>query len=118
MSPSTTRAEDAQGTPTQSHISPSILVYEVYGEPVFHQPADLDQMTFIVPLICPSTRQNLATCSANQGSRKHRFAPTLKADLTKCICQLVLESQLPDSIVKVIFTINNHSIKLTVLRGS
>jgi len=23
-----TRAEDAQGTPTQSHISPSILVYE------------------------------------------------------------------------------------------
>ena len=25
---STTRAEDAQGTPTQSHVSPSILVYE------------------------------------------------------------------------------------------
>ena len=25
---STARAEDAQGTPTQSHISPSILVYE------------------------------------------------------------------------------------------
>jgi len=24
----TARAEDAQGTPTQSHISPSILVYE------------------------------------------------------------------------------------------
>ena len=24
----TTRAEDAQGTPDQSHISPSILVYE------------------------------------------------------------------------------------------
>ena len=24
----TVRAEDAQGTPTQSHISPSILVYE------------------------------------------------------------------------------------------
>jgi len=24
------RAEDAQGTPTQSHISPSILVYEDY----------------------------------------------------------------------------------------
>ena len=24
----TTRAEDAQGTPTQSHISPNILVYE------------------------------------------------------------------------------------------
>ena len=24
----TTRAEDAQGTPTQSHIPPSILVYE------------------------------------------------------------------------------------------
>jgi len=24
----TTRAEDAQGTPTQSHISPSIIVYE------------------------------------------------------------------------------------------
>jgi hypothetical protein len=26
----TTRAEDAQGTPTQSHISPSILAYEDY----------------------------------------------------------------------------------------
>jgi len=26
----TTRAEDAQGTPTQSHISPSILEYEEY----------------------------------------------------------------------------------------
>ena len=26
----TTRAEDAQGTPTQSHISPSIQVYEDY----------------------------------------------------------------------------------------
>ena len=26
----TARAEDAQGTPTQSHISPSILVYEGY----------------------------------------------------------------------------------------
>ena len=26
----TARAEDAQGTPTQSHISPSILVYEEY----------------------------------------------------------------------------------------
>ena len=26
----TTRAEDAHGTPTQSHISPSILVYENY----------------------------------------------------------------------------------------
>ena len=24
----TTRAEDAQGIPTQSHVSPSILVYE------------------------------------------------------------------------------------------
>ena len=24
----TTRAEDARGTPTQSHVSPSILVYE------------------------------------------------------------------------------------------
>ena len=24
----TTRAEDAQGTPTQSHISPNILVYQ------------------------------------------------------------------------------------------
>jgi len=24
----TTRAEDAQGTPTQSHMSPSILVYD------------------------------------------------------------------------------------------
>ena len=24
----TTRAEDAQGTPSQSHVSPSILVYE------------------------------------------------------------------------------------------
>ena len=29
----TTRAEDAQGTPTQSHISPSILVYEDTPEP-------------------------------------------------------------------------------------
>ena len=28
----TTRAEDAQGIPTQSHISPSILVYEEDGE--------------------------------------------------------------------------------------
>ena len=28
MGMGTTRAEDAQGTPTQSHISPSILVYE------------------------------------------------------------------------------------------
>ena len=27
----TTRAEDAQGTPTQSHISPSILVYADYS---------------------------------------------------------------------------------------
>ena len=27
----TTRAEDSQGTPTQSHISPSILVYEDYN---------------------------------------------------------------------------------------
>jgi len=27
----TTRAEDAQGTPTQNHISPSILVYEDMG---------------------------------------------------------------------------------------
>jgi len=27
-----TRAEDSQGTPTQSHISPSILVYEDYSE--------------------------------------------------------------------------------------
>ena len=27
----TARAEDAQGTPTQSHISPSILVYEDKG---------------------------------------------------------------------------------------
>jgi len=27
----TTRAEDAQGTPTQSHISPSILVYADNG---------------------------------------------------------------------------------------
>ena len=26
----TTRVEDAQGTPIQSHISPSILVYEDY----------------------------------------------------------------------------------------
>ena len=30
----TTRAEDAQGTPTQSHISPSILVYEDYWVPI------------------------------------------------------------------------------------
>ena len=29
----TTRAEDAQETPTQSHISPSILVYEEYPPP-------------------------------------------------------------------------------------
>jgi len=29
----TTRAEDAQGTPTQSHISPSIVVYEHSVQP-------------------------------------------------------------------------------------
>ena len=29
----TARAEDAQGKHTQSHVSPSILVYEYYGEP-------------------------------------------------------------------------------------
>jgi len=32
----TARAEDAQGTPTQSHISPSILVYEDKPRPVSH----------------------------------------------------------------------------------
>ena len=31
----TTRAEDAQGTPTQSHISPSILVYEENHASIF-----------------------------------------------------------------------------------
>ena len=28
-----TRAEDAHGTPSKSHISPSILVYDVYNPP-------------------------------------------------------------------------------------
>ena len=32
----TTRAEDAQGTPTQSHLSPSILVYEDQQKTVSH----------------------------------------------------------------------------------
>jgi len=32
---SATRAEDAQGTPTQSHISPSMLVYEENALPGF-----------------------------------------------------------------------------------
>ena len=32
----TTRAEDAQGTPTQSHISPSLLVYE--NDPLYEGP--------------------------------------------------------------------------------
>ena len=31
-----TRAEDAQGTPTQSHVSPNILVYEDKGLKRFH----------------------------------------------------------------------------------
>jgi len=34
----TTRAEDDQGTPTQSHISPSILVYEDKTFQVVHYP--------------------------------------------------------------------------------
>ena len=32
----TTRAEDAQGIPSQSNISPSILVYEDHGLIVYH----------------------------------------------------------------------------------
>jgi len=36
----TTRAEDAQGTPTQSHISPSILVYEDKPGPNFWNPVE------------------------------------------------------------------------------
>jgi len=32
------RAEDAQGTPTQSHISPSILVYEDKGSKRVRRP--------------------------------------------------------------------------------
>jgi hypothetical protein len=34
----TTRAQDAQGTPTQSQISPSVLVYENYCDPRFEFP--------------------------------------------------------------------------------
>ena len=37
--------------------------------------------------------------------------------LTKCIFQLVLESQLPHTIVKILFTITTRNIKLTVLWG-
>jgi len=38
----TARAEDAQGTPTQSHISPSILVYEDYSQAGFRQQEQLE----------------------------------------------------------------------------
>jgi hypothetical protein len=34
---------------------------------------------FLSPWICTEARRNLATCSANQGSRKRRFGPTRRA---------------------------------------
>ena len=37
-----TRAEDAQGTLTHSHISPSVRVYEDYHDPVVKSVASVD----------------------------------------------------------------------------
>jgi len=47
----TTRANDAQGTPTQSHISPRILVYEDYRQrrEASLPTSVLDQLTTGVP---------------------------------------------------------------------
>ena len=39
-------------------------------------------------------------------------------DLTECINQMVLESQLPHKIVNLLFIITNKNSKLTVLWGS
>jgi hypothetical protein len=48
------RAEDAQGTPTQSHVPPSILVYEDYSGPCttsgLHFPVKVPKYFKVFPL--------------------------------------------------------------------
>jgi len=51
------RAKDAQGTPTQSHISPSVLAYE-------------DKLVFFNHLDLYHRRMNPANASSNQGPEK------------------------------------------------
>ena len=49
----TARAEDAQGTPTQSHISPSILVYEEEGCSRDGRDDDVDLVVAPILLVLP-----------------------------------------------------------------
>jgi len=49
------RAEDAQGTPTQSHISPSILVYEHKTGSTVYQNACWIRITELKPVFCHLT---------------------------------------------------------------
>jgi len=58
------RAEDAQGTLTQSHISPSILVYE---DKVFAQRLDLEDVSISVS-ICRSLNDSLSHTHARSPS--------------------------------------------------
>jgi len=59
----TTRAEDAQGTPTQSHISPILLVYEDNPREAGLDPSRFNLST---PGALPDpTTRNLQPCTPN-----------------------------------------------------
>ena len=60
----------------------------------------------------------LRTCRAGKLWPAQDISEPLQVYLTKCIYQLVLESQHPHKIVNLLFTITNSNIKLTVLWGS
>ena len=51
---------------------------ELFNSGPHTSPQSRIKLPFSIPLMCTGARRNLATCSANQGSRK-RFAPTLRA---------------------------------------
>ena len=70
-----TRAEDAQGKPTKSHISPSTLVYEdkfLFGENIKNQLAILDRLIRKCEATC-GPRENLEGCSTLPRSYTHDF---------------------------------------------
>jgi len=81
----TTRADDAQGTPTQSHIPPSILVYEDYptiGSDDMVPPAGADAgsqrliLTRTLPGYCHSVEHD--------GFIGSKFRPLLDKSCTTC----------------------------------
>ena len=91
----TARAEDAQGTPTQSHISPSILVYEDSTVSAVPTRVRVPEPQLAVGVVAPTLEARVVLHEQEESSVKWSRPPKLTQAHNLCAAKHPVDRRVP-----------------------